>query len=195
MHTHSTLPAESDAGPDDALPLSPALLRELRQALRAIRYGADRAGDPRRAGSAAGATRESPLRYGAYVTPTLIRPPRGEPLGATPCPGTDRTAGSPPIASQGDRRMRAVRFWVSGIILAAGSVAVAPQAMAQQEATTPDSASLQPGWTSWTSRSACSSACGSSPPTAPRPRPRTRSRRPPAARTASASSRRTGSSA
>ena len=36
--------------------------------------------------------------------------------------------------------MRAVRYWVSSIILAAGSVAVAPQAMAQQEATTPDSA-------------------------------------------------------
>ena len=39
--------------------------------------------------------------------------------------------------------MRAVRFWVSSIILAAGSVAVAPQAMSQQEATSPDSASLQ----------------------------------------------------
>ena len=39
MATHSTLPAESDAGPDE-LPLSPALLRELRQALLAIRYGA-----------------------------------------------------------------------------------------------------------------------------------------------------------
>jgi len=39
--------------------------------------------------------------------------------------------------------MRAVRFWVSSIILAAGSVAVPPQAMSQQEATTPDSASLQ----------------------------------------------------
>ena len=35
--------------------------------------------------------------------------------------------------------MRAVRYWVSSIILAAGSVAVVPQAMAQQEATTPDS--------------------------------------------------------
>jgi hypothetical protein len=40
MHTHSTIPAESDAGPDHTLPLSPALLRELRQALLAIRYGA-----------------------------------------------------------------------------------------------------------------------------------------------------------
>jgi phosphate-selective porin OprO/OprP len=39
--------------------------------------------------------------------------------------------------------MRAVRFWVSSIILGAGSVAVPPQAMSQQEATTPDSASLQ----------------------------------------------------
>ena len=39
--------------------------------------------------------------------------------------------------------MRAVRFWVSSIILAAGSVAVAPQAMSQQEATNPDTASLQ----------------------------------------------------
>jgi hypothetical protein len=40
MRTHTTIPAESDAGPDDALPLSPALLRELRRALLAIRYGA-----------------------------------------------------------------------------------------------------------------------------------------------------------
>ena len=39
--------------------------------------------------------------------------------------------------------MRAVRIWVSSMILAAGTVAVAPQAMSQQEATTPDSASLQ----------------------------------------------------
>jgi phosphate-selective porin OprO and OprP len=39
--------------------------------------------------------------------------------------------------------MRAVRMWVSGIILASGSVAVVPQAMAQQEGTTPDSASLE----------------------------------------------------
>ena len=35
--------------------------------------------------------------------------------------------------------MRAVRYWVSSIILASASVAVAPQAMAQQEGTTPDS--------------------------------------------------------
>jgi hypothetical protein len=40
MRTHTMLPAESDAGPDDALPLAPALLRELRRALLAIRYGA-----------------------------------------------------------------------------------------------------------------------------------------------------------
>ena len=40
MRTHSTIPAESDAGPDNSLPLSPALLTELRQALLAIRYGA-----------------------------------------------------------------------------------------------------------------------------------------------------------
>jgi hypothetical protein len=40
MHTHSTPPAEADAGlDDDTLPLSPALLRELRRALLAIRYG------------------------------------------------------------------------------------------------------------------------------------------------------------
>jgi len=39
MRTHTTMPAEPDAGPD-SLPLSPALLRELRQALLAIRYGA-----------------------------------------------------------------------------------------------------------------------------------------------------------
>jgi hypothetical protein len=40
MPIHTTLPAESDAGPDDTLPLPPALLRELRSALLAIRYGA-----------------------------------------------------------------------------------------------------------------------------------------------------------
>ena len=40
MHHHPTTPAESDGGPDDTLPLSPELLRELRQALLAIRYGA-----------------------------------------------------------------------------------------------------------------------------------------------------------
>ena len=34
------MPAESDAGPDNSLPLSPALLRELRRALLAIRYWA-----------------------------------------------------------------------------------------------------------------------------------------------------------
>jgi hypothetical protein len=40
MRTHSTIPAEPDSGPENHLPLSPALLRELRQALLAIRYGA-----------------------------------------------------------------------------------------------------------------------------------------------------------
>jgi hypothetical protein len=40
MRTQPTLSAESDAGPDDLPPLPPALLRELWQALRAIRYGA-----------------------------------------------------------------------------------------------------------------------------------------------------------
>jgi hypothetical protein len=40
MRTHLTLPAESEAGPDDTLPLPPALLQELRRALLAIRYGA-----------------------------------------------------------------------------------------------------------------------------------------------------------
>ena len=40
MRTHSTIPAEPDAGPHNGLPLSPALLRELRLALLAIRYGA-----------------------------------------------------------------------------------------------------------------------------------------------------------
>jgi phosphate-selective porin OprO/OprP len=39
--------------------------------------------------------------------------------------------------------MRAVRIWVSGIILASTSVAIAPPARAQQEGTTPDSASLE----------------------------------------------------
>src|SRR3954453_3554110 len=55
---------------------------------------------------------------------------------------TDRTAGSPPLRPKGDRRMRAVRYLASSIILASASVAVAPQAMAQQEGTTPDT-SLQ----------------------------------------------------
>jgi hypothetical protein len=40
MTPHSPLPAGTQAGPDDSLPLPPALLRELRQALRSIRYGA-----------------------------------------------------------------------------------------------------------------------------------------------------------
>jgi hypothetical protein len=40
MATHSALPAALQAGSDDSLPLSPVLLRELRQALRSIRYGA-----------------------------------------------------------------------------------------------------------------------------------------------------------
>ena len=40
MRTHSTLPADDDAGPTHDLALPPALLRELRQALQAIRYGA-----------------------------------------------------------------------------------------------------------------------------------------------------------
>ena len=39
--------------------------------------------------------------------------------------------------------MRAVRIWISGIILASGSVAAVPQAMAQQEGTAPDSTSLE----------------------------------------------------
>src|SRR6478752_2264670 len=39
--------------------------------------------------------------------------------------------------------MRAVRIWVSGIILASSSAAVAPLAVAQQEGTTPDTASLE----------------------------------------------------
>ena len=40
MTSHAALPAGTQAGPDDSLQLPPALLRELRQALRAIRYGA-----------------------------------------------------------------------------------------------------------------------------------------------------------
>ena len=39
MATSTTLPAESAAGPDNSLPLSPALLLELRKALGSIRYG------------------------------------------------------------------------------------------------------------------------------------------------------------
>lgn len=40
MPSHSSLPAATQSGLDDDLPLSPALLRELRQALRSIRFGA-----------------------------------------------------------------------------------------------------------------------------------------------------------
>jgi hypothetical protein len=40
MTSHAALPASTQAGPDDSLRLPPALLRELRQALRAIRFGA-----------------------------------------------------------------------------------------------------------------------------------------------------------
>jgi hypothetical protein len=40
MTHHSAPPAATQPGLDDALPLPPALLRELRLALRSIRYGA-----------------------------------------------------------------------------------------------------------------------------------------------------------
>jgi hypothetical protein len=40
MRTNTMLPAEPAHGSDQTLPLSPALLHELRQALLAIRYGA-----------------------------------------------------------------------------------------------------------------------------------------------------------
>ena len=40
MPHHPAFPAAPQAGPDDPLPLSPALLQELRQALQSIRYGA-----------------------------------------------------------------------------------------------------------------------------------------------------------
>jgi hypothetical protein len=40
MIDHSAIPAPAPAGTDDSLPLPPTLRRELRQALRTIRYGA-----------------------------------------------------------------------------------------------------------------------------------------------------------
>jgi len=40
MARYSAIPAPDQAGPDDPLPLPPALLSQLRQALRSIRYGA-----------------------------------------------------------------------------------------------------------------------------------------------------------
>jgi hypothetical protein len=40
MIPRSATPAASQAGTDDPLPLPPALLRELRQALRSIRFDA-----------------------------------------------------------------------------------------------------------------------------------------------------------
>lgn len=39
MATHSELPSASDAAQDNSLSLAPAVLRELRHALRSIRYG------------------------------------------------------------------------------------------------------------------------------------------------------------
>ena len=40
MAINHAIPAGLDPGPDNSLPLPPQLLRELRQALRTIRYGA-----------------------------------------------------------------------------------------------------------------------------------------------------------
>ena len=40
MATNHAVPAAFDPGHDDSLPLPPQLLRELRQALRTIRFGA-----------------------------------------------------------------------------------------------------------------------------------------------------------
>ena len=40
MTINHSIPAGLDAGHDNSLPLPPQLLRELRQALRTIRYGA-----------------------------------------------------------------------------------------------------------------------------------------------------------
>ena len=40
MTHYSTIPAPHQAGQDDPLPLPPALLFQLRQALQSIRYGA-----------------------------------------------------------------------------------------------------------------------------------------------------------
>jgi hypothetical protein len=40
MAINHTIPAGLDTGHDNSLPLPPPLLRELRQALRTIRYGA-----------------------------------------------------------------------------------------------------------------------------------------------------------
>src|SRR6476659_8161215 len=42
----------------------------------------------------------------------------------------------------GEHRMSAVRQWVGGFIVVAGTAAVAPRVMAQQEGTTPDSVPL-----------------------------------------------------
>ena len=39
MTSHTRAPAGADPAPPDQRPLPPALLRELREALRAIRYG------------------------------------------------------------------------------------------------------------------------------------------------------------
>ncbi len=40
MATNPAIPTGLDTGPDNSLPMPPLLLRELRQALRTIRYGA-----------------------------------------------------------------------------------------------------------------------------------------------------------
>jgi hypothetical protein len=39
MATHQTVPMSADGGLNDSIPLPPALLRELLEALRTIRYG------------------------------------------------------------------------------------------------------------------------------------------------------------
>ena len=122
MAPHSTMPAGPTPGQAPSLPLAPALAQGAPACPPGDPLRRHRAGHPRRAGSAAGATGESPLRCWS------LRDSDGSdttsPRGSAPRPRalTDRTTGSPPMRLTGDHRMRAVRFWVSGIILVCRNV-------------------------------------------------------------------------
>ncbi len=117
----ATLPCA--ARPDSAVAFAPtpaAALRELGQALRAIRYGSI----------------ELVIHDGRVVQlerrekVRVDTDRRYRTRQRTPGPGTDRTAGSPPLRQlTGGRRCERSGLRVSGIILASGSVATAPQAV------------------------------------------------------------------
>ena len=97
----------ADPGLTTSLPMPPALLRELRQALRSIRYGAIEL--VIHDGRVVQLERREKVRFDLGLTDrtdgSSDHARRDHPRS-----GTDRTAGSPPPRAQGDRRMRAVRY-------------------------------------------------------------------------------------